>query len=453
MKYFGQFKTLAASRIFGAILGCALIYTMFCYGYVSFSKLPFIDDWSFVKATKEFVLGERGLQYLLDFHNGHPVLPSRISFLLSYWLCGLNLSPLRWTSLFVMIGFSAFFSVCLQRDLELAVGKQRISSILFSLPIFLLLLSPISWELYSLAMGVGSFVGVAGVCAAILMMGFWLEEHRICWVVGSLVAATIATVSFGAGVAVWLCLGVLAILGWDRKQLAAIFVLVFVSVSFMLYLASPAGTGGLPKLLELPLFVLVTIGSSVSPVLSGSITSIYFVVMALFVLTFAAAAVFVALTLDRKRTAKYVAIILFGAINVAAITVTRYQLGLENAASSRYSIFVAPIVIGTTGVFVVSFYSLRVSRYLYIAFFFSIAPSLLMANIQEQRTAIYRGAAFERMRQALMTESYRDNATLRTTFYVTDQDAQIVADMVEFMKQRRLNIFHGAGTRDAGGSH
>ena len=242
----------------------------------------------------------------------------------------------------------------------------------------------------------------------------------------------------------------MAIFGWDRKQLAAIFVLVFVSVSFMLYLASPAGTGGLPKLLELPLFVLVTIGSSVSPVLSRSITSIYFVVMALFVLTFAAAAVFVALTLDRKRTAKYVAIILFGAINVAAITVTRYQLGLENAASSRYSIFVAPIVIGTTGVFVVSFYLLRLSRYLYIAFFFSIAPSLLMANIQEQRTAIYRGAAFERMRQALMTESYRDNATLRTTFYVTDQDAQIVADMVEFMKQRRLNIFHGAGTRDAG---
>ena len=72
-----------------------------------FTDVPFVDDWSFIEILRAHARGELGLRHLFMTHQGHPSLPGRLSFLLSYRLQGFDLLTVRWLSILTVLAAAA----------------------------------------------------------------------------------------------------------------------------------------------------------------------------------------------------------------------------------------------------------------------------------------------------------------------------------------------------------
>jgi len=443
-----KWDIFAFSRLFGAALMLAPFIGLIRYGYVSFCELPSIDDWRYLQLIKQVLMDERSiLSYLFTHHNGHLVVPARIAFLASYWVQGLDLTSVRWMSVIVVTMFLIMIVFCLHRDSRLFGDSRhtnRISILALAVPISLLLFAPIWFDLYGVASGIHVFVGVFSAASAILTMDYWLNERRSIWLVCSVILATIATISYGAGSAIWLIFA--GLVAWSDHQVrtriivVTVWLGVFVIVFLAQYVVLPVETFRWQRLFELPLYFIVTIGSSVTAEvpIKSSFGVTLFVIIGFVILGFACIAAVIGI--KSSKSVKYVALVFFGVINVAAVTIARNQFGLEGAASPRYALLVTPIIVGTIGVFVVTFCS-AFSRYSYVAFVAAIAPLLLVSNILEQKIAVHRAYAFDRMRLALASGDLGDSNAIRQKFFVSGEYEALIPVMMEFLKERNLNLF------------
>jgi hypothetical protein len=448
---FDRLTNLAAWAV-SALLVANLVY----YSAVLFTDIPHIDDWFFTARMADFLEGRAGLGYLLVPENNHIAVTAHLLFLAAHGFAGHDLGLLRWLSTGVLVLTAWVFARAAMRDAAAeGEGARALPPGLVALPIAAAAISLVHWELLSVAMGVTSLVATLLVGVAILVFDRWMRTGRAADLATALAVGVAATLSFTSGGMVWLCLAAQLWLGGAERRwrliLTPIFLLVL--VGFLLIVAQAAAArGAIPSAIHPYLLVRAVItvaGTPIAPHINGSAVFYVTAGMGLILLAFGGVAALWAL-LDRaslRVTAKYLAYLLFGAVNLGLVAQGRQLLPPLELTSSRYAATAMPLLIGTAAVLAVlasRHFRASSGRSLlpFVLLVGCLAPPVFLANAGEQMMAPHRAHAFAAVRAQLTDPAFTpETEWVKRTLYTGDQYAGAMMEAHEFLKRRRLGYF------------
>jgi hypothetical protein len=437
---------LISTSIFLLIVGVENVR----YGLLVFGPTPHIDDWYFSKVLFDFVYGQRNLTYLLEPHNGHLSLASHLAFLAAYALANFDLSLVRWTSMIALLGLGGFFSAIILSDIRKASNDQPVSETLWLpavvVPIMTIVSSKTGWEQFSVAAAVNSILCILWASLSLFLLERWLVvAHKIA-LMGVVFFATLATLSFGTGFVVWLCL--VCQLALDpradkRRRYFASAAFFAVGAGFALTVgqtnAQVLSGVSLSNVLG---FAVIIAGTPIAPIVGGHPSiAIHAVLGTVLLLSSVGAVAWAVVSTSRAQASKYIAYIFFGFANVLAIAAARQWLGPEGVVASRYAVAGMPIVIGTCGILALMSANHFHGLFAFVAFAAAIVPPLLIANVEEHRLAQYRRANLAIQEDMLKRGDLGDLPAVKKKGFVTEQFATLIGPVRDQMSRHRLSIF------------
>jgi hypothetical protein len=264
-----------------------------------------------------------------------------------------------------------------------------------------------------------------------------------------MLAAVLASVSYGTGFVVWFCLGIQSIIDprttlSEKVRLSSILFAALLC-SFVLLTAASDVSPGIPRLsgfLTAMSYIPFIAGDATAPQIGNRPwVTVHFVLGLVMFIASVVAIGWGSMAEMRRFTAKYIAYVLFGFCNILAISLTRFGLGLEAVCASRYAVPVMPVALGTCAILAVMTYG-KVSRLLpFVAYVAAITPPLLIANIEEHRMAPYRAASNSAAISVLKETDGKDIDLLKRTFYVDDQYVHTIIPVRDYMKIHHLSVF------------
>lgn len=433
------------------------------YGQTVFTDMPLFDDWAFLDFARAYSQDETGLLGVLDRHNGHPSVPSRIAFLLAYALTDFNIAWIRWATLVAnaacatAVGYMLWRAVCLQRADEGVAdpGPEAVlnPALLIGLPLSAVwFLSLAHWETYSVAMCLSNVVVSLCAMLALLCLDAWLRDRRRVWLAAAFILAVAATLSMTQGLLVWGAFAFICVIHPDRRRLrvqAAVFGIVFFAALVWTFFALAGGQGlgarNYENLLLAPVLILgavlfgfVNNGALVPLDLAAGVAMSGLVLLSgLVFLRMPQAA--------RNRATPFLGMLLVGLGSIAFIAWGRQAMPLEALVAPRYATLAAPALAGMIGVLCVGASTDKLAGQALAALACLAVVGMILTNTQEARMAPYRAIAMQGL-EAKLT----DPAAPRTPEWFA-ADMLVYPDFMEgairttdFLDRHDKSVFGGA---------
>lgn len=333
----------------GGVLTAGWLLGFYWYCSTVMTAVPYLDDWAYIVTLREYLEGRQSLlEYVLAVHAGHPSVPGRVLFMISYYVSDLRLDVLRiLTAITILASAAALF-----RLVTPARGSARDSAgtrLLFFFPCLTLVVSLGHWELLSVASAVNSSVVLLFSILGIVFTGDGLRRGSARSMTLGAVSALAATCSMSHGTLTWLAMAWQAAVARRRRPwLAVAFATVGVASIPMLVILSPRPSPPLDIGL-LAQAVLVAIGTGLIGLVENQpVPALNMAVGGLMALL----AVGCAVTLSRmsaearEQVNESSGLIVLGALSVVALAYGRMGFGADYMASSRYAAIAMPMAAG-----------------------------------------------------------------------------------------------------------
>ena len=388
-----------------AVTACVMAWLNVEYAMLAFTGVPHVDDWYVINRLAAYASGEAGLGHLLERHNGHPSLPARLAFLVSYRLQGLDLLTIRWGMLLIVAATAAVVAVSSMAALRPDSAREEAAQpgIVLAVPLAIALCTTLGqWEIYSLAMAIANAAVNLFALTAIFSMHFYLQRRHPAWLALAFVCAVMASLSMGQGSLAWIALGAMLVLHPERRRLLPLAGLVAaisaVAVMTQLAAASGAARPGLRSLefgrsasaviglLGLP--IMGQVRNALVPQLTMSFGAAVLVLGML-----AGARVLRAGPAELRSMVPFLGCIAYGGASLALIVVGRQGFPIEAMLASRYVPIVAPVAVGLAGLLAAGARWNSAATHLLSAFTAVAFVGLLVTNREERAMAPHRGAA------------------------------------------------------------
>lgn len=456
-------RGLAILWIVAACVGS--LWLVLHYAFQVFGGLPVYDDWPFLEQVRQFNQRQIGIDHIFLRHNGHPSVPSRLAYLLVYRFDGLNLAPLRWTSLIGNIASAVLVSAMMIRAAQSRPAEQgpdgqpkwrpRIDvlhpAILVGVPVSTaLFLSLGQWETYSVAMCVGNVIVTLSAMLAIFAFDFWLKRRRAVWFVMALLMATIATFSMTQGMICWLVFSGMIWFSPDGRRLqrlALVFGVIFLITLVWNVIGFAGGSGigskkdlghfiiGLFLVLGVPVFGLIANKVLLPWVLTGGLLLAPGV-------GFAAASIRWINAATLARALPFLGVLAYGLGSIALIVWGRQILTFEAIAAARYALLGLPALIGALGVLAILAERSRWAERFIAATAALCVLGLVVTNEEENVMGFYRASLFKDLDTGLRDPAVvKDQAWFEQHFYLNDKFAHDAVTVLPFLRAQHQSIF------------
>src|SRR5262245_37313562 len=192
------------------------------YGWICFLDVPLQDDWNYIAALEQF-LSNHNLQYFIRFHNGQPVVFTRIAYLLDYQLFDLDHSILRWATMVFHTALATVILTAIASDLNQAVGRGKASwpsHLLWPFVIIVVsanLFSLVTWNVFNVASNLGWDVANLFGTAAIFTFASYLRANTWWKLLAVIVFGILASISFPHGFLVWPVLAIMIVVAFVAR--------------------------------------------------------------------------------------------------------------------------------------------------------------------------------------------------------------------------------------------
>jgi len=448
--------TVARYASVGFVVAVAAVMAWLNLDYARrvFTDVPFVDDWYFIEILRAHARGELGLRHLFMTHQGHPSLPGRLSFLLSYRLQGFDLLTVRWLSILTVLAAAAVAgaataAIILRQPRDAGVTQP---GFVLGVPIVIAVCATLGqWEIYSFAMGIGNAsVNLYGFAAIFAMHG-WLERRRWSWLALALACAVASNLSMGQGALVWAALAFMMVLHPDRRRLlplAAAMLAVCVAAALLQAQGMGSSPGGSVSKLDLGRAVRATLGLLGVPLI-GQIGNAVVVPLSM---AFGVAVLGLGLVgllrlpdadpAQCRAMLPFLGCIAWGGGALVLIVIGRQEGPMFAQLAPRYTPIIAPIVVGLVGLLGVGASWASLGGRLLTALFVLAVVGLGVTNVEERNMAHYRPDAFARMEAAILNGfAGLDAAGRREAVFSNDLTADKAVAGAAFLREERLGPF------------
>jgi hypothetical protein len=318
------------------------------------------------------------------------------------------------------------------------------------IPTFLIVGSKTAWEQSTVAIAINAVFCIFAVALSLALMDIWIAKKQKLALVASIVAAVLASLSYGTGFVVWFCLGIQTIIDprtkLSEKIVFSSFLFTALLCSFVLLSAasdvSSFRISRFSEFITAVSYIPFIAGDAIAPQIGNRHwVPVHFVFGLVTLASSFGAVIWALLGGLREFTAKYIAYVLFGLANMLAIAVTRFGLGLEGVCAARYAVPLMPVALGTCGILALMSYGKTERLLPFVAYVAAIAPPLMIASIEEHRMAPYRAASNAAAVRVLKETDGKDIDLLKRTFYVDDQYVNFIISVRDYMKIHHLSVF------------
>lgn len=449
-----------AARLVAPVAALLVAGMLLDYGNLVFIGVPFVDDWYFLDRLRAYRAGEVGLVHLLAPHNGHPQWPARLLLLASAEWQAIDLAALRWITLGT--AFAAAAAASTAGWLVLTRGPAPLPSweagpALGSALTLLLAGSLGQWEIFTVALGIGSALVNLTSFVAIFAFWWWCERGTRFGLVLALAMAFVASVSMGQGMLIWPVLLGMHLLHPARRAAHAVgWLLLAAGVAVTvppLFEAAASSQGqallaGLRPgktlyaalgLLGLPILGHVE-NRPVTP-LTSAIGVGVLLLSGLGVARWSLAG-----PEGRRAMLPFLACMAFGGGTLLLILVARQAQPFEQFFASRYSAALAPLSVGLAGLLAVGARWQGACAKPLIVYASLVIFGVGVTAQQELRLASDRLGAATRM-ERLLIEGFEglSDSDIAGALYTDEETAQVARRVREFLDEAGLSIFRPEG--------
>jgi hypothetical protein len=342
-----------AWRFFSAVmilayLALAVSETLFIKA--SSANIPISDTWGFVPVLARFALtGHLAWKHVFSFYgDGRPVL-ERLGLLVSAKYFTLNVQMVK--SVSVLMGLAE--AACAVWAFRLALPRSRLAVVLLAaLPVAILIFSFNNWQNLLDEWNVMNLAAVALVFLALVVVVQlrYAETRSWLWMLAAVLVCAVASFSGESGTFSWILCVVLLWLPKGRRRAienlvfsatAAVFLVVY-------FLGTTVGSGHpshhLGKVLNFALICLGNgvVGAGLKELSLARAVGIAEVAMVLVL----AVPVIVQHVWEDRAVLIGAGLAAFGLLGAVATGVSRLQIGIGTAVSSRYIALTAPTAFG-----------------------------------------------------------------------------------------------------------